>query len=166
MNKAMNRQRRPFSLCLQYLAYAIGIIWLSLPVHALDNPDAADRLAFFEAREQPYRQAVQRPANTTLDIIQAYADYEAFLATELQQAYQDMYQHISPAARPALQRAQCRWEAYRDTEMAMIQHTWTRAAFGSSFALSRGEYRISILRTRLVQLMHYANNYPETSPVN
>lgn len=157
----MNRQNRPFN-CIQHLVYAIGIIWLSLaPVHALDNPDATDRLAAFEAREQPYRQTVQQPDNTTLDIIETYADYEAFLATELQQAYQDLYEQISPDARQAMQQAQCRWEQYRDAEMAMIQHTWTRATFGSSFALSRGEYRTNILRSRIVQLMHYANNYPK-----
>lgn len=155
MNKSYNQSKTWLQQCIT------GIVWLCLayPVMALDNPDAANRLAAFETREQVHRQAVNHPDNTTLDTLRTYADYEAFLTTELAQTYQFLQTRLGATEQHALQQAQCRWETYRDAEIAMIQQTWTRAQFGSSFALSRGMYRTSLIRARIIQLILYANNY-------
>jgi uncharacterized protein YecT (DUF1311 family) len=142
---------------------AIHLVWLSslitYPVFALDHPDAPNLLKAFETREQIYKRNAQNPHNTIQDKIQAYALYETFLTNELKKAYQYLLTRLDSAKKHALQQAQYHWAAYRDAELAMIQQTWTRAQFGSSFVLSRGDYRTNLIRTRIVQLLHYAKNY-------
>lgn len=126
---------------------------------ALDNPDAPDRVAAFEAREAPHRRAVEQGADTTEAYRTAYADYEAFLDTELNRAYQALMAELDEPGQARLRTAQRAWIEYRDAAFAFIDRNWRRETFGSSSVISRGDYRTRIIRDRVMTLLRYLGNY-------
>lgn len=127
---------------------------------ALDNPDAPDRVAAFEAREAPYREAIHVEADTTAAYRAAYDRYERFLDGELNRAYQALRRELDDGARQQLRAAQRAWIDYRDAAFAFIEGNWRREDFGSSAVISRGGYRTRIIRDRVLTLLHYLQNYP------
>lgn len=126
---------------------------------ALDNPDAPDRLAAFQAREAPYLRVIERRASTTEAYRRAYAEYEAFLDEELNKTYQMLRSKLEEPAAARLRDAQRAWIAYRDQAFAFVDENWQRSRFGSSAVISRGDYRTRIIRARVVTLLHYLQNY-------
>ena len=137
----------------------LGCLVWALPALALDNPDAPDRVAAFEARAQPLALRVNQAAGGS-DAAAAAQAYEAFLEQELNQAYQGLLGQLGPASRRELVAAQRRWLQWREAETRFIQGEFTAARFGSSSALSRAGYRASLVRQRTVALLHYQQNYP------
>lgn len=127
--------------------------------HALDNPDAPDYVAQFNARSQVHEQAADDPKLTNPGIAAAYYNYELFLDKELNAAYQLLRSKLPKAQKEELKNSQRQWIKFRDAEFEFINHNWTRAHFGSSFILSRGGYRTSIIKNRVIRLLHYAMNY-------
>jgi len=136
---------------------AIGL--MNNIAHALDNPDASDYVAQFNTRSQVHEQAVNDPKLTNWGILEAYNNYQLFLDEELNVAYQLLRAKLPKAQKNELKESQRQWIKFRDLEFEFINHNWTRANFGSSFGLSRGGYRTSIIKNRVIQLLYYAMNY-------
>lgn len=135
----------------------LGLI--AQPALAIDNPDALDYVGEFEAREKPYLDAINNPDNTTLAYTQAYGNYLEFLDKELNSAYKLLKSNLSKQRREDLTVSQRNWIKFRDAEFALIDNNWTRENFGSSAAVSRGNYRTTVVRNRVMQLLYYAINY-------
>ena len=136
--------------------------WLFMGVvkaHAIDNPDAPDLIGEFVKREASYLLAIEDPKNSTSDYLVAYNDYLNFLNKELEKAAQEMTSKLPDNRRSELMAAQLNWVKYRDAEFEFIKNTWNRKSFGSSAAISRGGYRASIVRDRILQLLHYTKNF-------
>lgn len=133
---------------------------VALPALAIDNPDTPDLVAAFHARCETYEHAERQDAQTTRDIVDAQARYGRFLQAELDRAYADLLARLHGAPRKALQRSQQRWLAYRDAELRFMGANWTAASFGTSSAISRGDYRNQLLKDRTAQLLRYRMNYP------
>lgn len=138
---------------------ALTIVLFSNLTFAIDNPDAPDLVAEFELREKSFVAAIQKPTNTTTDFSIAYADYQDFLDKELNKVYKTLRKNLPADKQKQLKTSQVSWLKYRDLEFTFIDSTWNNIDFGSSSAISRGEYRASLLRSRVVQLMHYANAF-------
>ena len=138
---------------------ALTLVLFSNLTFAVDNPDAPDLIAEFTAREKPFLAAIQKPTNTTTDFSIAYANYQEFLDKELNKVYKTLRKDLPADKQKQLKASQVSWLKYRDLEFAFIDSTWNNIDFGSSSAISRGEYRASILRSRVVQLMHYAESF-------
>jgi len=126
---------------------------------ALDNPDAPDLIAEFQQREQVYLAAIDNPKNSTRDFLIAYDDYLLFLDKELHKASEVMMLTLPEARKLELMASQQNWIKYRDTEFKLIENTWTRTDFGSSSGISRGDFRTSIVKDRIMQLLHYAKSF-------
>ena len=126
---------------------------------AIDNPDAPDLIAEFEAREKPLITAIEKPTNTTGDYAASYASYLKFLDKELNTAYKTLRTKLPDDKQKQLKAAQVSWIKYRDLEFAFIESTWTNKDFGTSSAISRGQYKASVVRDRVIQLMHYAKTF-------
>ncbi|MBA1145935.1 DUF1311 domain-containing protein [Ectothiorhodospiraceae bacterium WFHF3C12] len=140
------------------------LAWLILALisgcaFALDNPDAPDRIAAFEAREEPYLESIRSRADTTEAYRNAYAEYAAFLDAELNRAYGSLMEQLEEADRARLRAAQRAWIRFRDAEFELIDRHWRRARYGSSAVISRGDYRSAILRDRVITLLRYLRNY-------
>lgn len=126
---------------------------------AIDNPDAPDRVAAFASRSAKFEQSIQDAPSGSL--ARAYREYEDFLARELAAAYATLSQQVGAKRRADLAKAQQQWQRYRDAEFRFIDENWTPEDFGTSYVISRGDYRTTVLKERIVQLLHYLKNYPE-----
>lgn len=126
---------------------------------AIDNPNSSDYIAQFEASEKALLKAIQNPSNGTRDTIRAYHEYKLFLDKELNKAYKIVKSNLSIDRQKELTTSQRNWIKFRDTEFELINNNWTRSSFGSSFAISRGDYSSAVIRNRVIRLLHYAKNY-------
>ena len=127
--------------------------------HASDNPNTQDFIGKFNQHEKVYLKAIESPANGTRDTIRAYHEYKLFLDKELNTIYRSLKSKLSKERQQELKASQLNWIKFRDAEFKLINNNWDRASFGSSFAVSRGEYSSTIIRNRLMQLFHYSSNY-------
>jgi uncharacterized protein YecT (DUF1311 family) len=137
-------------------------LWLVLPgslCFAIDNPDAPDFVAEFEARALKFETDVQNQGLNTNDTVHAYVEYEAFLDQELNQTYSALIQRIGSQSRKSLMDSQKRWLQFRDAEFLFVANNWTVENFGTSSALSIGVSRTKIIRDRVIELLHYLKNY-------
>ena len=137
----------------------IFFILLINPVFAIDNPDAPDLIGEFETREQIFLKAINNPRNGSKDYLIAYDDYLKFLDDELNKAYHLFKSKLSTERQQELKNSQRNWIKFRDAEFELIKNTWTRQNFGSSAGISRGSYRSTVIKNRVLQLLHYAKNY-------
>lgn len=138
---------------------ALTLVLFSNLTFAIDNPDAPDLVAEFELREKPLVAAIQKPTNTTTNFSIAYASYQDFLDKELNKVYKTLSKDLPADKQKQLKASQVSWLKYRDLEFAFIDDTWTNKDFGTSSGISRGQYKASIVRNRVYQLMSYAGSY-------
>lgn len=147
---------RPLRIILAACLLAQGSLCV-----AIDNPDAPDLVAAFESRNEKFELVIREQAQNQAEIINAYAKYSDFLDQELNQAYTALNKHLNDTNKQALQRSQRLWIQFRDAEYGFIDNNWTVANFGSSSAISRSAYRTTIVKNRVVELLHYLKNYLE-----
>jgi len=126
---------------------------------AIDNPDAPDLISKFKENEKVHLKAIENPANGTRDTIRAYHAYKIFLDKELNKTYTLLKSKLSPEHQKELKTSQLHWIKFRDAEFEFINNNWDRPTFGTSFAISRGDYSSAIIKNRLMQLFHYLANY-------
>jgi len=138
---------------------ALTFMLFSNLTFAIDNPDAPDLVAEFEAREKPFIVTIEKPSNTTSDYSVAYSNYLKFLDKELNTVYKTLHTKLPEDKQKQLKSSQVSWLKYRDFEFAFIDSTWTNTDFGTSSGISRGQYKASVVRNRVVQLMHYAKTF-------
>lgn len=141
---------------------AVLILMINLTLNtacAVDNPDAPNLISQFKVSEQSYLKAINNPKNGTRDTIRAYHEYKLFLDKELNTIYRSLKSKLSKERQQELKASQLNWIKFRDAEFKLINNNWDRASFGSSFAVSRGEYSSQVIRNRLMQLFHYSANY-------
>ncbi len=139
-----------------------SLIFFSLlinPVLAIDNPDAPDLISEFELREQTFLKKINNPRNGSRDYLIAYDNYQNFLNDEMNKAYHLVKSRLLTEQQQKLIHSQCNWIKFRNAEFELIENTWTHQEFGSSANMSRGSYRCAIIRSRVLQLLHYAKNY-------
>ena len=136
---------------------------LAQPTLAIDNPDAPDLVAGFEARAKPLEDSVDQAAGGGGALPTALNAYSAFLDRELNTAYASLMARLSPALRRDLQQSQRRWLAWRQSELAFIDRQWTREAAGSSASLTRGLYRNALVKQRTLTLLQYLREIPSAS---
>lgn len=150
---------------MQSIRYSwVGIVALTTVLFsnltfAIDNPDAPDLIAGFEEREKSHIVAIEKPTNTTSDYSVTYANYLKFLDKELNTIYKNLRTELPEAQQKQLKLSQLSWLKYRDLEFAFIESTWTNANFGTSSVISRGQYKANVVRNRVIQLTHYAQNF-------
>jgi uncharacterized protein YecT (DUF1311 family) len=142
--------------CIIGFLLSIGLV---IGAHAIDNPEAPDLIGEFEKREVIYLTAIERPQNSNRDFLVAYDNYLIFLDEELNKAADKLNSKLPEARKSELMEAQKHWSKYRDAEFVFIKNTWTRKGFGSSAGISRGDYRTSIIKDRVIQLLHYTKSF-------
>lgn len=138
---------------------ALTFALLSNLTFAIDNPDAPDLISEFEAREKPIIAAIEKSTNTTGDYAVFYASYLKFLDKELNAVYKTLRTKLPADKQKQLKASQVSWIKYRDLEFAFIESTWTNKDFGTSSGISRGQYKASVVRDRVIQLIHYAKTF-------
>lgn len=154
------RAKEKMELFLTWLKRASCILMLTSSLaSAIDNPDAPDLIASFETRESSLITAAENPDNGYRASLIAYTDYLDFLDKELNTVYQILQSKLPQEKQQQLKESQVNWLKYRDREFSFIENTWTKTDFGSSSGITRGQYKISIVRDRVIQLMHYAKAY-------
>jgi len=144
-------------LCSILLSFCMIIVGISSL--AIDNPDMPDYVAEFRARSQVHESAINQEAQTTQDYVYAYAAYERFLDEELNSAYRSLIDRLDEKALQRLIRSQGSWLKYRDIEFEFIETNWRIENFGSSSVISRGAYRTTLVKDRVILLLHYLKNY-------
>lgn len=127
--------------------------------YGLDNPDAPDYVADFRVRANVYEQALDNPELTNRGVLIAYDDYQVFLDDERNKAYNLLRSELSAEQQARLEVSRQDWITFRNVEFEFIRHNWTRHNFGSSAGRSRGAYRSSIIKNRVIQLLYYSMNY-------
>ncbi len=142
--------------CIIGCLLTIGLV---VGAYAIDNPEAPDLIGEFEKREIIYLTDIDNPQNSTRDFLVAYDNYLTFLDEELNKASEILSSKLPEARKSELIAAQKHWIKYRDAEFELIKNTWTRKEFGSSAGVSRGDYRTSIVKDRVIQLLHYVKNF-------
>jgi len=126
--------------------------------HAVDNPDAPDEVAAFEQRAKPLEEYFLSQSRTA-DIDRAGTAYAKFLDKELNRAYQLLLKQLDPVAREQLKKSQRAWLAYYQVEAEFINTNWMPARFGNSYALSRQDYRNTLVKNRILTLLNYLRSY-------
>ncbi len=137
----------------------ISLSLLMSQVSALDNPDAPDFIGEFESRQQVFLKEINSLYNDSRGYLIAYDNYQRFLDDELNKAYRFVKSKLSTDRQQELINSQRNWIKFRDAEFKLINNTWTRQNFGSSAGISRGSYRCTVIKDRVLQLLHYAKNY-------
>ena len=127
---------------------------------AIDNPDGPDIVSEFQARCEQYELNIQEQGGKTRDTNLAFSRYEKFLDLELNHAYLGLLQRTSGAPKQNLVQSQRRWLQFRDAEFLFISSNWNVDNFGTSSAVSRGAYRASVIKDRVLAVLHYLKNYP------
>ena len=146
--------KRLCSIMLSFFMIIVGSTSL-----AIDNPDAPDYVAEFRTRSKAHELAINQKARTTQDYVNAYSAYECFLDQELKRAYRSLIDRLNEKALQRLIQSQENWLKYRDTEFEFIGTNWKTENFGSSSVISRGAYRTTLIKNRVILLLHYLKNY-------
>ncbi len=144
-------------ISIAYITFLLA--GFTLPCCAIDNPDAPDYVADFQQQAQIFATAIQKNASTTQDYLKSYTDYEQFLGKELNTAYKALMAKLDTERQNKLKQSQRDWLKYRTAEFTFIADNWTSNKFGRSSVLSRGAYRTTIMRDRVVLLLNYLKNY-------
>jgi len=143
-----------------YKIISILLITISAATaYAIDNPDSPDLIGEFKSRTTIHEKAINNPKNTNRGYLIAYDDYRIFLDKELNKAYKLIMSKLPKEQKAELKKSQINWIKFRDAEFELIKNNWTKSNFGTSSAISRGEYRNNIIESRILQLLHYAKNY-------
>ncbi len=145
---------RKHAFLLPSIVVFIGLFFTT-PANAIDNPDAPDLIAEFEAREKPLIKKAHEAAGYNPGII-AYRDYLNFLDKELNVIYKTLHAKLPAEQQRQLKQSQLAWLKHRDLEFSLIDNTWKQPDFGSSSSITRGQFKASLIRSRIIQLMHYA----------
>jgi uncharacterized protein YecT (DUF1311 family) len=125
---------------------------------AIDNPDAPDHQAAFLTRAKPYEERLSEASDGPASA-SAAAAYALFLDAEMNLAYRQLLARLDGRARQDLTLSQRRWLLFREAENRFIGANWTPKNFGSSAALSRVDYRTTLVRQRVLTLLVYLQNY-------
>lgn len=133
------------------------ILMLGNVASAVDNPDAPNLVADFEARERPLVETIEDVAGYREGLL-AYTDYLEFLDKELNAVYKTVQSRLPQENQRQLKQSQISWLRYRDLEFALIEATWTKDDFGTSSGMTRGQHKAAIVRARVIQLMHYTTS--------
>jgi uncharacterized protein YecT (DUF1311 family) len=145
---------------LRNCALSLCLALAPFVTHAIDNPEAPDRVAAFEQRAKPFEDNFSNHAGGgNFEIVQAGAAYAEFLDQELNQAYQLLLKKLEPSEREQLKKAQRAWRAFYKAETAFIAANWVPKNFGSSYVLSKHGYRHSLLKDRVLNLLSYLREY-------
>ena len=132
---------------------------LGLPVLAIDDPDAPDRIGAFTRQAEGFEQQFAEASNDQAQSRVA-TEYGRFLDAELNSAFRNLSKRLDPAERQALLTAQRRWLVFRDAEIGFIDQNWTPQHFGTSSRLSRAIHSHALTRSRVEQLLAYLREYP------
>jgi uncharacterized protein YecT (DUF1311 family) len=92
----------------------------------------------------------------------AYGAYLNFLDEELNKAYRLLMSKLPRSQQQALRDSQRKWLAFRDVEVQFIVGNWTGDRFGSSASISVGDYRSSLVKKLIIQLLHYVKTIFES----
>lgn len=149
----------PLAVCRRQLLRATAFFVAAPSAWAIDNPDAPDYVAQFEARArlpaERFAQAAGGPGQAD-----AASAYLQFLDTELNAAYALLLATLPAAQHSVLVAAQRQWLCWRDAELTWLDANWTPQRFGSSAALTRADRRATLLRQRVVALLGYVKGLP------
>lgn len=149
----INSSAKSIFLLLKISALVLAIV--SGFANAIDNPDAPDLVAEFETREKSLLDSAENSSGYRASLM-AYTDYLNFLDKELNAVYKNLQAKLPADKQQKLKQSQVAWLKYRDLEFTLIENTWTKADFGSSSSITRGQFKANIVRDRVIQLMHYA----------
>lgn len=139
---------------------ALIVMWAASAI-AIDNPDAPDDVAQFQARAKPFEDRLDNESGG-VGASTASGAYARFLDAELNKAYNGLLPRLDAGARQALVDSERQWLRYREAETRFIDRQWTTEHFGSSAALSRGLYRTDMVKQRVLQLLAYLGEAPTT----
>lgn len=143
---------------VKYLLTLIILSTFANACVAVDNPEAPNHLSSLESQEALFLDKINNPDNGYRANLIAYDDYLTFLDKQLNAIYKDLVPRLNEEQKNALKLSQREWIKYRDLEFALIQDVWNKSDFGSSSAISRGQYKASIVRDRVIQLIHYSKS--------
>ena len=136
---------------MKYLS--ILILMITQLSCAVDNPEAPNYVAEFESRIKVYEDYISKTAATTLEFSTGYGDLYTALDTELNSAYKQLMLNLGEEEKQSLKASQRQWIKYRDAEFKFIEKAITRDKFGSSFILSAGSHRTTLLKSRVKEFV-------------
>lgn len=139
---------------------AAGILFATGTAKALDNPDAPDFVGEFLARARPYEERLGEESGGG-GVAPAAMAYEVFLDAELNRAYSAVLTHLDHSVRRTFVDSQRLWLRWRDAEHRFIAGNWTMASSGSSYTLTRAQYRSQLTKERVLALLNYLRTYPD-----
>ena len=142
---------------MKYLS--ILILMITQLSCAVDNPEAPNYVAEFESRIKVYEDYISKTAATTLEFSTGCGDHYTALDTELNSAYKQLMLNLGEEEKQSLKASQRQWIKYRDAEFKFIEKAITRDKFGSSFILSAGSHRTTLLKSRVKELLWYLNKH-------
>lgn len=128
-------------------------------VFAIDNPDAPDYIEAFHTKSKKFETAIEGSSDNGRAYAEATHNYEKFLDSELNTAYRMLQAKLAETQKSQLRESQKAWIQYRDKEIEFVDANWTQQNFGSSSSISRHNYRATIIRERVEQLLNYLKNY-------
>ena len=129
-------------------------------VYALDNPEAKDYVSQFKKESQIYEAKIES-SNKNVDLQNIYNQYIHFLEKELLKGGKQMLNNLSDAqSKQIFIKSENRWEDYKNQEFEFIDTLFSRNTVGSSYIISRGAAKVSILKTRVIQLYRYLKHFP------
>lgn len=141
-------KKMKFTLLLLFFTF-VNTVW------AIDNPDAPDYVAEFEARILPLEDSINKEAMTTYEYTKAYALLNESLEKELKLVYKNLMLKLPEKCNVKLRESQEQWLKYIDLELKFISEHFNNTNYGSSASISRGGYRSEMITARIKQLLRY-----------
>jgi uncharacterized protein YecT (DUF1311 family) len=142
-----------------YAFILTSILFFTTKCWSLDNPDASDFVGDFEKKASAFENTIYQSNDNRSEVIKNHAAYEKFLDAELNSAYVFLEKKMQGAAKKQFLISQRQWLKYRDSELSYITINWDDKNFGSSHLISRNSYKVSLIKERVIRLLHYLKNY-------
>lgn len=105
------------------------------------------------------QQQLDNRLNTTdyhnTHFLEIKSEYLSFLSKNLKATYQQVLAQLSPAQQTLLATSQKQWRTYQKSEFTFIEQQWQEQDIGPVARLYRAQYKIAILKQRIVQLYDY-----------
>ena len=127
---------------------------------AIDNPDAPDLVSEFEKRAHSFEDKISLNAGgASSQLAFLFNEYEKFLDVELNLAYNSYMKKLKEDEREKMKQAQRAWLVYKEKDFEFIEKSWNKVKHGSSFQLSKGNFRVTVLKNRIIQFLNFNKAY-------
>lgn len=140
-----------FMVCLIVVIYAIAMSMVR-NINAQINPESPDYPGTVQKRMDKFQEDIMGRASNILEMQEGMRKIENEWDKELNIVYKKLMSIMTPKEKTSLITSQKSWLKYRDDEFKFLSQFYTQEKLGSSYLIDYGHARISLIKSRVIEL--------------